>query len=109
MLKIDDNFVELNKKLVWSIVNKYSSNYNKDDLYQVGMIGAMNACKNYDEKNGIKFSTFAYKHILGEILKYIREDKSLKISRDTIKQYKQILKIKEYIYIYIKRKKYFQL
>lgn len=99
MLKIDNDFVELNKKLVYSIVNKYASNYNKEDLYQVGMIAVMKASEMFDKDKGVKFSTFAYKYILGEILKYIREDKGIRVSRDIISYYIKIMNLKEQIYL----------
>ena len=74
MIKVDNEFLELNKNLVFSIVNKYASNYNKEDLYQVGMMAVIRASEMYDNERNVKFSTFAYKYILVEILKYIRED-----------------------------------
>lgn len=70
-----------NQRLVYSI-SKYFKNYqNKDDLYQAGYLGIINACKNYDPSQGCKFSTYAYPYILGEMRKLVREDKGLKVSR----------------------------
>lgn len=90
--------LELQEKLVYSIISKYSNNYNKEDLFQVGMIGAITAYNKYDKSLGVKYSTFAYKYILGEVLKYLREDRNIHISRDIINDYKKILIAKEYIY-----------
>ncbi len=84
MLKLDNEYELLYEKLVLSIVKKYGSNYNKEDLYQVGMKRINEIIKKYDPSIGVKFSTYAYKHVLGEILKYIREDKNIHISRDII-------------------------
>ena len=39
------------------------------------------AYKHYDESMGVKFTTYAYPYILGEMKKLVREDKSIKISR----------------------------
>lgn len=72
------------EKLVLSIVNKYASSYNREDLYQVGMEKLENIVSKYDPNLGVKFSTYAYDHILGAILDYIRKDKNLHISRDII-------------------------
>lgn len=70
-----------NQRLVYSI-SKYFKNYqNKDDLYQAGYLGIINACKNYNPNQGCKFSTYAYPYILGEMRKLVREDKGLKLSR----------------------------
>lgn len=99
MIKVDNEFLELNKNLVFSIVNRYASNYNKEDLYQVGMMAVIRASEMYDNERNVKFSTFAYKYILGEILKYIREDKGVKLSRDIIKLYKKIISLKNQMYL----------
>jgi len=90
--------LELQEKLVYSIINKYSNIYNKEDLFQVGMIGAITAYQKYDKSLGVKYSTFAYKYILGEVLKYLREDRNIRVSRDIINDYKKILIAKDYIY-----------
>lgn len=90
--------LELQKKLVYSIISKYSNDNNKEDLFQVGMIGAINAYNNYNSNLGIKYSTYAYKYILGEVLKYLREDRTIRLSRDIINDYKKIMLGKDYIY-----------
>ena len=48
----------------------------------MGVIGIMKAYHNYDENFNIKFTSYAYTYILGEIKKYIREDKSIKVNRN---------------------------
>jgi RNA polymerase sporulation-specific sigma factor len=45
-------------------------------------MGLMKACKNYDPSLNVKLTTYAHPFILGEMRKYIREDKGLKVSRD---------------------------
>ena len=84
-----------NESLVYSIINKYQNYYDKDDLYQVGMIGVINAYKNFDKKQGIKFSTYAYKYILGEVNKYIRENNNLKVGKDIISLKRKIEKARD--------------
>lgn len=76
--------LELEKqKLIFSVIHKYFSNYpNKEDLFQVGYIGYMKAEENYDESYGAKLSTYAYSYIYGEMRKFVREDKGLKVSRE---------------------------
>ncbi len=81
--------------LIYSIINKYTSRYDKDDLYQVGMIGLMDAYKHYDSSFDTKFSSFAYYYILGEVNKYIRNSSSLKISKGIIELKTRILKVKD--------------
>ena len=37
------------ENLVFSIISKYSNYFDRDDLYQVGMIGLIDAYKHFDE------------------------------------------------------------
>jgi RNA polymerase sporulation-specific sigma factor len=61
------------------------------------MIGLINASKNFNEEIGVKFSTYAYTYILGEVTKYMREDRKIKVSRDVVKLKKSITKTKDYL------------
>ena len=89
-----ENVIKQNGSLVYSICSKYQSYIDKEDLYQVGMIGLINAYNNFDNTKNVKFSTYAFPYIVGEVTKYVRENKNLKISRDLIKLGR---KINEYI------------
>lgn len=73
-------------------MHKYGKKYDTDDLYQVGMIGLMEAKKNFNDSLNVKFSTYAYYYILGEITNYIRESKSVRLSKDMVKLNKSINK-----------------
>ena len=86
------------EKLVYKIIRKYSYNTNDiEDLYQVGMIALDKALKNYNKELNCQFSTYAYLYIKGEVLKYIRENKVIKVSKDTIKLNTLINKAKDYL------------
>lgn len=77
---------------------KYFSNYkNKEDLFQVGCIGLINAYNNYNESIGTKFSTYAYSYIFGEMKKLVREDKGIKVSKNISRLYIQIEKATNYL------------
>lgn len=78
-----NSLIEDNKKMIYKLANNFSRN-NFEDLYQVGVIGLINAYNNYNKDYNIKFSTYAYTYILGEMKKYVRENKNIKISRDII-------------------------
>ena len=52
----------------------------------------MKAYQKFDSSYETKFTTYAYPYILGEMKKYIREDKGIKISRDITKLRLQIEK-----------------
>ena len=92
-----ENIIEKNEYLVYSIINKYCYYFDKDDLYQVGMIGLINAYKNFDDSKNTKFSSYAYFYILGEVKKYIRESNFLKISKEFVKLNASIVKAREYL------------
>lgn len=83
--------------LIYSIINKYPKRFERDDLYQVGMLGLIDAYKHFDSSQGTKFSTYAYYYIIGEVNKYIRESSSLKVSKNLIELKKSIIKAKEVI------------
>ena len=71
--------------LIYSIAKKYSSYNDIDDLYQAGSIGVIKAINKYDKNSNVKFSTYAYKYIYGEMCKLVREDKEIKVSRNIVK------------------------
>ena len=81
--------------LIYSIISKYSKRYDRDDLFQVGMIGLIDAYNHFDKSLGTKFSTFAYYYIVGEVNKYIRESSSLKVSKELIDLNKKIINARE--------------
>lgn len=76
------DLIEQNKNLIYKITTLFNSYSNKEDLFQVGCIGLINAYKKYDESFNTKFSTYAYPYILGEINNYVKKDKGIKISRE---------------------------
>lgn len=73
------------ERIVYSIIQRYTKYFDKDDLYQVGMIGLINAYHNFDSTQGTKFSTYAYYYVLGEVRKYVRESGLVKVSSDLVK------------------------
>lgn len=83
------------EKLIYSIAKKFQSFYDIEDLYQVGVIGLTKAYKKYEEGMHTKFSTYAYDWIKGEILEYVRQDRTIKISKEVISLNKKIDQIKD--------------
>lgn len=80
-----DNLTKLildNKNLIYKISTFFTSYSNKEDLFQVGCIGLINAYKKYDESFNTKFTTYAYPFILGEMNSYVKRDRGIKVSRD---------------------------
>lgn len=83
-----------NENLIYSIASKFTKYKDKEDLFQAGCIGIMEAYKNYDITKGTKFTTYAYPYIFGEINKYVREDHTIKLSKDMQKLKSKIEKAK---------------
>ena len=79
--------------LIYSIISKYPNRFDKEDLFQAGMLGLVDAYKHYDPHANTKFSTYAYYYIVGEVNKYIKECSSLKIGKDLIELKKKIIKV----------------
>ena len=80
-----DECLKQNSNLVYGICSKYQGYVDKEDLHQVGMIGLINAYNNFDKNKNVKFSTYAFPFVVGEVSKYVRENNNIKISRDLIK------------------------
>ena len=74
-----------NERLIYSITNYFKNYSSKEDLYQAGCLGLINAYKKYDPNMNCKFTTYAYPYILGEMRKLVREDKGIKVSREISK------------------------
>ena len=98
-----EDVIEENRNLIYSVCSKYQGYKDKEDLHQVGVIGLMKAYKNFDEARDVKFSTYAFPYIVGEVSSYVRENKAIKVSRDMIRLGR---KINEYIDKHIKVRGY---
>lgn len=62
--KLEEKYI----KMIMKIINSFNLDWgdysiNKEDLKQEALIGLFEACKKYDEKYNVKFSTFAYQII----------------------------------------------
>lgn len=71
-------------RFIYGVAKKFNNYSNKEDLYQAGFMGLLEAYKNYNSEKA-KFTSYAYPYVLGEMCKLIREDKGIKISRDILK------------------------
>lgn len=91
-----EKLVNDNLALVWSLVHRFkNSNYEKEELFQIGCVGLVKAINKFDLSFDVAFSTYAVPIILGEIKRHFRDDGALKVSR-TLKELNQkITKISE--------------
>lgn len=86
-----DRLVVDNMPLVWSMVGRFSSSgKDKEELFQIGMIGLMQAIDRFDTTYDVRFSTYAVPLILGEIRRFLRDDNPIKVSRTIAEHRKQI-------------------
>ncbi len=74
-----------NTPLIKSVIRRfYGKGIEYDDLFQIGSLGFIKAINNFDERFGVRFSTYAVPMIVGEVKRYIRDNGAIKVSR-TIK------------------------
>lgn len=72
-----EKLLEENVGLIWSIIKRFTGRgYEVEDLYQIGCIGFIKAIRRFDFNFGVKLSTYAVPYILGEIKKFIRDDRN---------------------------------
>ncbi len=74
--------IEKNLGLVHSVVKRFlGRGQEAEDLFQVGCIGLTKAVQKFDNRFGVRFSTYAVPMILGEIKRFLRDDGMIKVSR----------------------------
>ena len=80
--------INLNAPLVHKIASKFYG-ADREDLYQVGVIGILKAYHNYKQNGTTNFSTYAYDYIFGEMYNLVNNN-SYKVSKDLIRLYKKL-------------------
>ena len=91
--------------LVKSIVRRFlHTGIEYDDLYQLGCLGLWKAIHNFDTAFGVKFSTYAFPVIIGEIRCFLRDNSTVHISRNTKAQYTRLLQIQSCLQEQLQRK-----
>ena len=76
--------LEENMPLIKSIIKRYRNTVIEyDDLIQLGSLGLYKAIMHFDQRFGVRFSTYAVPMISGEIKRQIRDDGPVKVSRST--------------------------
>lgn len=77
-----DQVIQENMNLIYAISGYFRNYRNKEDLVQAGTLGLLQAYKKYNPDMGVKFSTYAYTYIFGEMVRLVRNDRGIKISRE---------------------------
>lgn len=82
---------EANIGLVYMVLERFkNTNYEYEDLFQVGSIGLLKAIDKFDFNYGVRFSTYAVPMIIGEIKKFLRDDGIIKVQRGIKENYSKI-------------------
>lgn len=79
--------------LIKNIASRFY-NYEREDLIQVGVIGLLNAYKNFKDTGETQFSTYAYTYIFGEMYNLVNSAKDIKVSKRLLKVYRMVEKVK---------------
>jgi RNA polymerase sigma factor FliA len=61
------------RKLAYHLISRLPASVEIDDLIQAGLIGLMEAARNFDPEAGAQFETFASQRIRGAMLDLLRE------------------------------------
>jgi RNA polymerase sigma factor for flagellar operon FliA len=61
------------KRIAYHLMAKLPASVQVDDLIQAGLIGLMDAAKNYDDTQGAQFETYAAQRIRGAMLDELRQ------------------------------------
>lgn len=67
--------------LVRKVVRRYSGRADAEDLFQVGCVGLVKASQRFDPDRGVRFSTYAVPLIVGEIRRYLRDNRIIRVAR----------------------------
>ncbi len=96
-----ERLVEANAGLVRAVAQRYRdrirhhSGIEMEDLYQIGTIGMIKAIRSFDFSYETTFSTYAVPLIIGEIRRCLRDDGTVKVSRDIRRRGYLVLQAKE--------------
>ena len=91
-----DLMIRGNMRLVLSVVQRFlGRGESPDDLFQVGVIGLIQAIDNFDPTLDVRFSTYGVPMIIGEIRRYLRDNNAVRVSRSLRDTAYHAMQIKE--------------
>ena len=99
VIKMERELKELivnNQNLIYSIVHRFRSK-DYDDLYQAGCIGLIKAYRNFKNNLNVKFTSYAYNYIVGEIYSYLINNRTIHLSPVNVKLLNSMNKAYEYL------------
>lgn len=71
----------LAQRIAWNFYPKIRAKYEFEDVLQVAYVGLTKAGRDFDGSRGLKFSTYAFAIIKGEVIRFISDDKRYNMSR----------------------------
>ncbi len=69
--------------LVRKVIRRFAGRADLEDLFQVGCLGLVKASRRFDPTRGVAFSTYAVPLIIGEIRRFLRDDRMVRVSRSS--------------------------
>ena len=69
-----EHYIPLVKRIAYHLMSRLPPSVQQDDLVQAGMIGLLEAMRNYDASQGASFQTYARIRIRGAMLDEIRKN-----------------------------------
>lgn len=81
-LAAKEQLIRENTGLIYMVVGKFvNRGLEKEDLYQIAVIGFLKAIDQFNPLLGMQFSTYAVPMMMGEIRRFLRDNGPLKVSR----------------------------
>ena len=88
--------IEGNLRLVLSVIQRFAGRgESADDLFQVGCVGLIKAIDNFDISQPVRFSTYGVPMIIGEILRYLRDNSAIRVSRSMRDTAYRVLQVRD--------------
>ncbi len=97
---VDANLHDLikdNNLLIYKLIAPYTKYIDKEDLYQVAVVGLLKAYKQYKKDKNTKFSSFAYFYIQGELNEYARKTYYFNVTKEMTKLSRAITKAENFL------------
>ena len=91
-----DTLVNANIGLIYMVLKRFHNRgHEREDLFQIGVIGLLKAIDKFDVSRELSFSTYAVPMIIGEIRRFLRDDGMIHVSRQIKDNARKIASVKE--------------
>ena len=91
-----ETLIKGNLRLVLSVIKKFDGrSENPDDLFQVGCVGLIKGIDNFNVDLDVFPSTYLVPMIYGELRRYLRDNKTIRVSRSMRDTAYKVLQAKE--------------